>query len=309
MKTKFLLVLLFCCSYCLSSNFVTLNGVINDISKDESNVLYSCKDKVDEAYSSGSLYLYNVLSQKAIKIAKIKFMEYGIKSYFLGRDSILIASNDGIFLYNIKANKIIKSVIDINKIGTLVSTKKTNKDIGISTIDYNMSKLKYYNLRSNNLNLLLLRSSNVSVLPTDNFFDYYYINDKIIQFENGKLFEITDKSKAFNVAFNDTKGEYLIASNKKSICFVENKKNIIQIKFFYSGVYKTIPLTISNKLISQITISPAYSNNDNLYILTVGKDYYTISDKGIYQKTNLRIIYSSKKLVIKLIGNRSFEIS
>ena len=308
MKIRYLLVLLFCSIYCYSSKPVTLNGVLNDINKDESGVLYTCKDKVDEAYSSGSLYLYDVLSHNTIKIAKIQSMEYGIKSYFLGKDSILIASNDGVFLFNVKTNKIMKNVIDLNKIGTLISIKKNNKDIGISTIDYNMSKLKYYNLKSDNFNILLLRSCNVSILPTDNFFDYFHVNNKIIQFENGKLFEIKDKLNVYNVAFNNNKGEYLIASNKNSICFIENVKKNIQIKLFYSSVFKTIPFIISNKLISRITISPVYLNNDYSYILTVGKDYYTISDKGIYQKTNSRIIYSGKKLVIKLIGNSSFEI-
>ena len=295
-------------SYSFASN-IQFNGVLNDVSPDELKIIYSCKNANSEAYSDGMLYAYDIMLNKKVEIAKIKNLDYNIKSYFINNDTIMIVTDSKISLYNLKTNKEIITITEYGDTEYLVSSKKEIDNFYFILIDNKSSELKLMKLNIDNFKVENILSVNISIVPTDNFFDFFVLSQNVFYLDNGIL-KIANNYKTEvivkDLLFNDESGNYIIASNGKTICFIKetNFKNQLIIKSLTDNSLKII--NIPTPISKNARIETVRSNNQ--FILFTDSHSFLINDNGTFIKTSERKIYNKNKIIIKETGTYKFEL-
>ncbi|MEI7594876.1 MAG: hypothetical protein WCK02_03950 [Bacteroidota bacterium] len=295
--------LLFCLIVSLQSLFgksVELTGVINDVSPDETKVLYTCKTDISEAYSDGALYLYDRITERSIQIAYEKFLDYSRKSFFINNDSILIIQSDSVFIYSLKskAKRNIFSCPD--KLEYILSSfigSESNIFLNIQNSDKSEVTLLKFSNKSRTLEKVT--SNKVTIIPTDNFFFYYTFEDKIYLLDNSSFYNIADfkqKENPLKIGFNDDLGNYVISSNEKFICLLEKNESGCQI------------LVISKIAPNKIVVNIPIKNNDRIWIeprihsdklmLSIMNVIYSISPTGQFKEEPSNIIFQGKTFFV-----------
>lgn len=292
------------CSFSGNKQF---SGVFNDISPDELKIMYSCKNAVNEAYSDGAIYVYDILSNKKIEIAKIKNLDYNLKSYFITNDTILIVTDNKISLYDIKAKKEIQIIAQYRNTEYIVSSKKEDDRFYFTVIDNNNSKLKLINLKIENFEIEKIQSVNINIIPTDNFFEFFVVQSDIYYLDNGDLKKLKNNQSELiskDILFNDEYGNYIIASTKNTICFI--KKNQLIIKSLSDNSLKTINIP---SLIDSNAWIETIRSSKNQFILYTGSKSFIINDNATYIKSSFQKIYNKNNILIKKTGTYKFELS
>lgn len=292
------------CSFSGNKQF---SGVFNDISPDELKIMYSCKNAVNEAYSDGAIYVYDILSNKKIEIAKIKNLDYNLKSYFITNDTILIVTDNKISLYDIKAKKEIQIIAQYRNTEYIVSSKKEDDRFYFTVIDNNNSKLKLINLKIENFEIEKIQSVNINIIPTDIFFEFFVVQSDIYYLDNGDLKKLKNNQSELiskDILFNDEYGNYIIASTKNTICFI--KKNQLIIKSLSDNSLKTINIP---SLIDSNAWIETLRSSKNQFILFTGSNSFIINDNATYIKSSFQKIYNKNNILIKKTGTYKFELS
>ena len=289
-----------------SGNKYQYSGVINDINKSESKILFSIKEFANEAYSRGSIKIFDINSCKEKEIYKIKSVDYNIKSYFIKNDSIIILTNQSIYLYDIEKEKIIKNIKLFNANQVIVSTAKISDIIYFTVIDYVKNRLSYHKLNSE-FNITTEMSTDVKVIPTDNFFNIFALSGKLYKFENGILKNLKNEKNVYRIAFNDINGDYLISCNQNSLCFVEKNKAGYFVRIITDFANKQLLNIKAIKDLNKISILPIYNNNRDYYYKVYNK-YFSITKDGTLNETIVRTLFDNNRYSIDYLNINKFEI-
>ena len=296
MKQFFLLIFLSLMNHVYSVPY-KFKGVLYDVNSDETKVLYACKNAINEAYSNGALYILDTKSNVTVEITQIKNMDYNIKSYFINDETILVASYQSIIVFDLNTKTILKSILQLNKHESLISSRKISSTFYITLINYNDSKLSFAKIDSSELTLNKLKSISVTIQPTDNFFDIFLLKDKVWILDNGKLY---DEAGSLNqkILFNDREGQFVITSNKSSICFATQTKGGKQIEIISANKVKPIPVNIPI-ITGQLHIESIRQKEREVFLVSTNKSTYLLDENGNYSKSDSCGIYFGEKINIK----------
>ena len=312
MKKKFCLitVLILSGSASLYSTPFRFKGVYNDTSPSENKIIYACKDKVAKAYSDGTFYLHDFELNKTIEFSRVKYMDYAMKAYFLDDNTIIVSTREEIFLYDIKAQNISKVIMKLERGSYFQSSRKDPTGYYFTLVRSNDSKVDLIKLNGRSLKTTVLRTSTVVIQPTDNFFDYYLVGNEFFLLDNGKLMKLngSESIQVNNVAFNDLKGNYMITASSKSLCLFKQNDNRNQPMVIFDSKEINLPLYFSNELSDKTWIELVVLNGVEKYLMVADRDNFVVDDRGVFSKTEGKILFSGKRNTVVEIDSYELEV-
>lgn len=285
---------------------VKVKGVLNDVSKSEQRILYTIKDNIDEAFSDGTLIIFDVTSAKKVEIAHIKNLDYNIKSYFIDEENILVSSFQGITVFNLKTRTISKSILRLDKQESLISVRKCGPNFYVTLVNYNNSKLRFAEIDSNSLELKDLKTFPVNILPTDNFFDIFLLKDKVWIMDNGKLHE-ENASQTFNLDFNKKEGKFVLDATAKAICFLEKGSKGRKLKIASGD--KSNPIIVNVPIAGDVFIDITNQKEEAKFITSSNGTLFIIDNAANWMKTSTYEIFKGKKIKIRKSNLHEIEIN
>lgn len=294
----------------LHSEPFRFQGVYNDISPSENRIVYACKEKVDKAYSDGVFYLHDFVLNKTTEISRVKYMDYAMKAYFLDDNRIIVSTREEIFLYDIKAQKISKSIMKLERGFYFQSSRKDPTGYYFTLVKSGESKVDFIKLDSRRLKITTLKSSTVEIQPTDNFFNYYLIDKEIFFLNNGKLVKLNDSAsvQVNHVAFNALKGNYMIAANSNSLCLFEQVDNRNQPMVISNSKKVPLPFDFSNEIRNKTWIEPVVMDGVEKFLIVAGLKNFVVDDTSAFSKSEGRIMFSGKKNTVVEIDRYELEV-
>lgn len=291
----------------LISDAQILPGMLNDVSLNESRILFTCKLDSEDIYSESNLYVFDLESKKQMEVAKIKNGDGRIKSYFITNETILVAADQEVYVYSLKLKTITKSILKLSDNEAILSCRKILSSFYITILNFNDSKIYLVKVEGMEFTSNIIKSYVVKILPTDNFFDIFIINNHFWKMENGLLTNDID-SNVFNLLFNDEMGNYNIYFNKTSLCFAVNSQNSRKI-FFVSEYNNFSPVSIFNNInFSQLSVESVDYYNREMFQISIDKTIYLIDENGKYIKSTSAGIFFNEKLKIIPVETNKFEI-
>jgi len=303
---KKLVVLLGLINFAYATTPVKIKGVLNDVSLSGSKILFAVKDNIDEAYSDGTLFIYDIASNKKSEVARIKNLDYGIKSFFIDENKVLVSSSQGITLFDLKTRTILNSVIRLDKQESIISVRKIRSTFYVTILNDRDSKLRFAEINDNFLSLKDLKTFSVNILPTDNFFDIFLLKDKFWILDNGKLCE-GNGSKVFNLDFNQREGNFVVEATSKGICFLE--KDSKGRKLMLLPIELSNPIIVNIPIAGDISIDTFYQTGEEKFITSSNRLFFIINEVANVVKTNTYELYSSKNVRIWKSNLHEFEIT
>jgi hypothetical protein len=301
----FLLLLTIILAQNIHSSSFRLKGFLNDVSPDETKVLFTSKIQDNETSSSGILFVFDITQGKNIEIAKISILDYNVKSYFINNDLVLVFTNSDVYTVDLRTNKAINLNFKLDKHESICSSRKQDLGFYFSVINYNSSKLKLIKINGASLNFDNASSFSVDILPTDNFFDILILKNKNYIFDNGKLSKEFDPTYR-NILFNQKYSKYSICSTKSSICFVSEEKKDRKIYIVSESITKliNIPLKVTNSL----DIEPVLLSGKESILINVAGLYFLVDEYGNVKKTMYNTVYLGKNIMINRKNTHDLEL-
>lgn len=314
---KILLVFLIVQTLILSTfeTKIKLKGQLCDISQDELKVLYLYKSDYSKESSQGSLFVYDLQSNKTKEIVHFSpfyYEQYGLESFFLNNDTILIIRGTVIALFDLITNKCTPLSLPVNSNEVIVASDRLNDTTFlITSCDFDKSKISLVKLNSRNLKMIKVISIDIKIIPTDNFFKLFLLNNVVLVFDNLSLYQHNHmNTKILNqeIAYNDY-GEYLMANNENSLCYVRKETNKFQFVWVYKNLMDQHVLNIPILDPSQTFIKSFENNNEKMFTIFNNNKSYVISKEGAIKQVDKPIRFIGKYLNIFQNDVFEFELS